>query len=279
MKHAREEGRGMCDKAAPSPFSEMFTAAADDFCRHVNRSSAVEFHIFLRDIIEWKSFLNLISYFRHFEDHFISQVTWKGQENLQFCRLEVHLDWREEGRPFDLPTKKWNVSANISTGKKTLFPIQIFLERRKYSPYIYYTRNNAPTFFPSSSSFPKYFWPRNEWRDEVVIHCQDQRYFILCDCLGWANSSSIPRPFNRGLWICIQKMSLAPDPPIAVMVRSLASLELLIKWIKGLKIARLKFVTLRQWHSRNSSDSRFRAKRCISDEISKASDLDMGDSS
>ena len=37
------------------------------------------------------------------------------------------------------------------------------------------------------------------------------------------------------------------------------------------------FCNFRQRHSRNSSDSRFRAKRCVSDEISKASDLDMGD--
>ena len=39
------------------------------------------------------------------------------------------------------------------------------------------------------------------------------------------------------------------------------------------------FCNFRQRHSRNSSDSRFRAKRCVSDEISKASDLDVGDSS
>ena len=37
------------------------------------------------------------------------------------------------------------------------------------------------------------------------------------------------------------------------------------------------FCNFRQRHSRNSSDSRSWAKRCVSDEISKASDLDMGD--
>ena len=37
------------------------------------------------------------------------------------------------------------------------------------------------------------------------------------------------------------------------------------------------FSNFRQHQSRNYSDSRFRAKRCVSDEISKASDLDVGD--
>ena len=37
------------------------------------------------------------------------------------------------------------------------------------------------------------------------------------------------------------------------------------------------FSNFRQHHSRNYSDSRFRAKCCVSDEISKASDLDVGD--
>ena len=38
------------------------------------------------------------------------------------------------------------------------------------------------------------------------------------------------------------------------------------------------FRNFRQCHSRNYSDSRFRAKHCVSDEISKAADLDVGDS-
>ena len=37
------------------------------------------------------------------------------------------------------------------------------------------------------------------------------------------------------------------------------------------------FSNFHQCHSRNYSDSRFPPKRCVSDEISKASDLDVGD--
>ena len=41
------------------------------------------------------------------------------------------------------------------------------------------------------------------------------------------------------------------------------------------EVARAYLISYRHRHSRNYSNSRFRAKRCVSDEISKATDLDM----